>query len=115
MIEDRRPLFSLTRKDFRIDYFRAGGKGGQKQNKTSSGCRITHIETGISAEARDTRSQEQNRKAAFMRLYHKPAFQVWMKMRQAEAILSRQEVERMVDKMMEEKNIKTEYYTPKGQ
>jgi len=39
-------LFSLTKKDFDIQTFRAGGKGGQKQNKISSGVRIIHRESG---------------------------------------------------------------------
>ena len=42
----RELLFSLTKNDFELQFFRAGGKGGQKQNKTSSGCRIIHKESG---------------------------------------------------------------------
>lgn len=61
-------IFSARRKDFRIDTFRSGGKGGQHQNKTNSGVRITHIETGLSAESRSSRSQTQNRKIAFKKL-----------------------------------------------
>lgn len=57
-----------TRKDFRVDTFRAGGKGGQHQNKTESGVRITDIKTGISAESREHRHQIQNKDAAFHRL-----------------------------------------------
>lgn len=64
----RKLIFSLTKKDFRFDYFRAPGKGGQHKNKTDSACRITHIKSGISAISSDQRSQSQNRKTAFERL-----------------------------------------------
>ncbi len=50
------PLLTLTKKDFRVDTFRSGGKGGQNQNKRDTGVRITHIKSGISAEGRSERS-----------------------------------------------------------
>ncbi len=52
----------------RIDTFRAGGPGGQHQNRTESGVRLTHLPTGISVIARDSRSQHRNRKTALERL-----------------------------------------------
>ena len=64
----RELIFSARRKDFRIDTFRSGGKGGQHQNKTDSGVRITHFDTGLSAESRSSRSQPKNRKTAFRKL-----------------------------------------------
>lgn len=60
--------YNVTRKDLRIDYYRGSGKGGQNRNKTDSACRITHILTGISAQAEDERSQKMNRRLAFRRL-----------------------------------------------
>jgi peptide chain release factor 1 len=60
--------FSARRKDFRIDTFSAGGKGGQHQNKTQSGVRITHVASGISAECREHREQLRNRKEAFRKV-----------------------------------------------
>lgn len=60
-----------TRKDFRVDTFRAGGKGGQNQNKVESGVRITDLITGISCESREHRDQPQNKNAAFQRLIGK--------------------------------------------
>ena len=61
-------VFSASRKDFRVDTFRSGGKGGQHQNKTDSGVRITHIETKLSAESRSSRSQAENKKIAFRKV-----------------------------------------------
>lgn len=70
-------LESLTKKDFRVEFYRASGRGGQHRNKTESACRITHLSTGISAISADQRSQHQNRKIAFRRLVQKltPIFQ----------------------------------------
>jgi len=47
----------------RVETFRAGGPGGQHQNKTESGVRLTHLPSGISVTARDSRSQHRNRSA----------------------------------------------------
>lgn len=64
-------LDGLRKKDFRLQFFRASGPGGQHRNKTSTATRITHIATGISAEATDSRSQSDNRAAAFRKLVAK--------------------------------------------
>jgi len=61
----REYIARYTKKDFRIDTFSAGGKGGQHQNKTESGVRITHIPSNISVERRKYRSQHMNKKEAF--------------------------------------------------
>ncbi len=61
-------VFSARKDDFRVDYFCSGGPGGQHQNTTLSGCRITHIESGLAAESRQERSAPQNKKIAFDRL-----------------------------------------------
>jgi len=52
----------------RVDTFRSGGSGGQHQNTTDSGVRLTHRPTGIVVTARDSRSQHRNRKIALDRL-----------------------------------------------
>ena len=52
----------------RVETFRAGGPGGQHQNRTESGVRLVHLPTGIRATARDERSQSRNRALALERL-----------------------------------------------
>jgi peptide chain release factor 2 len=54
-----------------VDTFRSGGPGGQHQNVTESGVRLTHLPTGITAIARDERSQHRNRQLALRRLREK--------------------------------------------
>ena len=54
--------------DFKFQATRAGGPGGQHVNKVSTAIRATHIPTGVSVLASDSRSQLQNKKKAKERL-----------------------------------------------
>jgi peptide chain release factor 2 len=51
-------------KEVREDTYRAGGKGGQHVNKTSSAVRLTHLATNIVAQCQNERSQHKNRATA---------------------------------------------------
>ncbi len=101
-------LFSLTKKDFKVDTFRAGGKGGQKQNKTSSGVRVTHIASGAVGEGRDERSQRQNKKNAFERCINSDTFQKWFRVECARALGQIADLDAKVDEMMRPNNLKIE-------
>ncbi len=102
----RELLFSVTKNDFRVDTFRAGGKGGQNQNKRDTGVRITHTASGAVGESRSHRSQLQNRTAAFQRLLQSPRWKVWFNRRVAEA-LQRESIEEKVERML--RDVKIEY------
>jgi hypothetical protein len=58
----------------RTDRFRGTGRGGQKRNVTESAVRLTHLQTGVTAESDATRSQIHNRKQALQHLRREIAF-----------------------------------------
>jgi peptide chain release factor len=59
---------ALTVREIRFEAFRAGGPGGQHQNKTESAVRAIHLASGLSVVAREERSQHRNKTRAFERI-----------------------------------------------
>ncbi len=61
---------SLER-DCDVEFFVAGGPGGQHRNKVETGVRLTHRPSGLIVTATERRSQSANREAAFDRMAEK--------------------------------------------
>src|SRR5262245_20288503 len=61
---------SLER-DCDLEFFVAGGPGGQHRNKVETGVRLTHRPSGLVVTATERRSQSANRDAAFERMAEK--------------------------------------------
>lgn len=104
----KEPWFSITKDQFRFDTFRAGGKGGQNQNKVESGVRCVHEASGARGEARDSRDQLHNRRNAFVRCVESKTFQVWLQ----QEIARRAGVptpEERVQAWMQPNNIRVDY------
>lgn len=107
---DKRLLFSLTKKDFIVQHFKASGPGGQKRNKTSSAVRIIHPESGAKAEGKEARSQNQNKKNAFKRLLETKEFKSWHKKKVAELLYGESEVEKILKEWMMPENFKVDVW-----
>jgi protein subunit release factor B len=101
-------LFSVTKNDLKIDTFRAGGPGGQNQNKRETGVRITHPASGAVGIARENRTQEANKKAAFHRLVESHKFKAWHKREVASRSWHRDLIESEVKATMKPENIRVE-------
>lgn len=61
----------MNKKDFKIEYTRGTGAGGQHRNKVETCVVIKHIPTGLQEKCEDTRSKIQNEKIAMQRLLEK--------------------------------------------
>lgn len=103
----KQKLFSVTIEDCRVDTFRAGGKGGQNQNKVESGVRVVHEPSGAVGEARDSRDQLHNKRKAFTRMAETQQFKRWLANEVARH-LGRETVEEFVERWMKPENLKIE-------
>jgi protein subunit release factor B len=105
-------ILSVTKDDFEIQTFRAGGKGGQNQNKVESGVRFIHKASGAVAESRDSRDQLANKRSAFKKIIETPKFKAWFKIETAKRMMDKERLKHInqeVVDMMDEKNLKIEY------
>lgn len=106
-------IFSVTMKDFELQTFRAGGKGGQHQNKTETGVRLIHHPSGAVTESREERSQLQNKKNALKRMGQHPKFLAWVK-KEAARLSGEKTVEERIEEMMRPENLKFEVRNENG-
>jgi hypothetical protein len=72
------PSFSITIDDCTVQTFRAGGKGGQNQNKRDTGVRVIHPPSGAVGESREHRTQLENKRTAFGRMSRHPKMTFWI-------------------------------------
>lgn len=101
-------IFSIGIDSCEVQTFRAGGKGGQNQNKRDTGVRVIHHPSGARGESREERSQLENKKRAFKRMAESKDFQSWIRLK----ALGLKSVDEIVDEMMQEENILVEYFRP---
>ncbi len=101
----KRKLFTVDIDDCEVQTFRAGGKGGQNQNKRDTGVRVRHRLSGAVGESREGRSQLENKRAAFRRMAESDKFQSWARV----LALELRPVEEIVDEAMQQHNLKVEH------
>lgn len=99
-------LSSLTAKDFRWDFYSAGGKGGQRRDRKATACRCVHEPSGAVGISQDERSQLQNKQLAFKRMAESDKFQKWLKVESSRLMgnptpefLAEISVDKMMNKM----------------
>ncbi|TET67564.1 MAG: peptide chain release factor-like protein [Candidatus Aminicenantes bacterium] len=107
-------LFTITKKDFDIQTFRSGGKGGQHQNKVESGVRIIHRASGAVGESRTDRSQHRNRRFALERLTKSVKFKIWLN-QMVHELTSGKTIEERVNEAMAPENLRIEMRGENGE
>ena len=76
-MKERLEEFCYTKKDFVLDWYSGTGAGGQHRNKHQNCLRLTHIPSGITVSASESRSRVTNQRMAFERL--KPLLLKWIR------------------------------------
>ncbi len=100
-------LFSVTKKDFKVDWFSGTGAGGQGRNKLMNSCRLTHIASGAMSTGQSNKSRVANQKEAFRGVLDHPKFKLWYNQKVMECI-SGETIEEKVEKSMQSENLMIE-------
>lgn len=100
----RKLAFTVKFKDLVMTTFRAGGPGGQNQNKRDTGVRLSHPPSGAVAESREGRTQLENKRRALTKLGNDPRFKAWCRV----VALKLPDIDQVVDDITNPKNLKIE-------
>lgn len=114
MTKNRKLLFSVTKKDLKIEYFSGTGAGGQKRNKCQNCVRMIHVESGAGATGQSNKERSSNLREAFLGLIKDARFRTWQQQK-IEEIRTGQTINQRVEEMMSPENLKVEFRGVDGQ
>lgn len=100
-------LFSITKKDLKIDYFSGTGAGGQHRNKHQNCVRLYHKDSDVRVTGQKHRERQSNLRDAFNSLVNHYKFKLWHS-RKVQEINSGITLDQLVDEQMKPENIKIE-------
>lgn len=100
-------LFSITKKDLKIDYFSGSGGGGQHRNKHQNCVRLHHLDSGVIVTGQSNKERKANIREAFNNLIKHPKFIIWHNKKVREA-LEGKTINQKVQEAMSEDNIRVE-------
>ena len=100
----KQKIITVTRDDCEWQYFTVGGHGGSGKDTSNTGVRVKHPPSGAVGEARESRSQGQNRRAAWRRMAESAAFRAWARTLTTDI----KKVTEQVESAMDPKNLKVE-------
>lgn len=100
----RKKVFTVKLKDLVTTTFRAGGPGGQNQNKRDTGVRLSHPPSGAVAESREGRTQLENKRRALAKLADDPKFKAWCRV----VALKLPDIDQIIDDITNPKYLKIE-------
>lgn len=107
-------LFSVTIADCRVDTFTVGGHGGAGKDTSNTGVRVVHTPSGATGEARESRSQLENKRTAFKRMAGTSEFRAWVN-HTAAKLTGGKTVEQQVDDAMAPEHLRVEVRGENGQ
>ncbi len=100
-------LFSVTKKDLKVEYFSGTGAGGQHRNKHQNCVRIHHSDSGVIVTGQSNRERVANRREAIKNLVTHPKFKMWQNLKVQESLIGKS-IEEVVEKMVIPKHLKIE-------
>jgi len=106
-------LFSITRKDLKVNYFSGTGPGGQNRNKNQNCVRIQHKDSGVIVTGQSNKSRKANEGEALNNLVNHPKFKLWHTSKIHE-VLSGKTIEELVDEQLDSDNLLIECKNENG-
>ena len=100
-------LFSITKKDFIIEYFSGTGAGGQYRNKHQNCVRLHHKASNIIVTGQSHRNRKANLKEALNNLVNNIHFKLWH-LEKVSEITSGKTIEQVVEELIKPENLKIE-------
>jgi protein subunit release factor B len=104
-VKERKKVLSVTLADCDLSTFSVGGAGGQGRDHVNSGVQIRHRASGAIGRGTESRSQAQNKKAAWTRMAESVKFKLWMNQQLAKGPT----IEEKIAADMQPENLLVEY------